>query len=221
VIAIDGPTAAGKSTVAREVARRLGLDYVDTGAMYRSVAWAALQRRVNLADAAALERLAATLRIETIAGEAGQRVLVDGQDVTLAIRSPEVSEAASAVSAVPGVRAALVALQRRRAATGGVVMEGRDIGTVVLPDADVKVFLQASLEARVRRRHAELRARGVQTTLEAVRRQEAARDRRDETRAHSPLRVAADAVVIDTTSRRPEEVVEAILRLVHERSRAS
>jgi cytidylate kinase len=221
VIAIDGPTAAGKSTVAREVARRLGLDYVDTGAMYRSVAWAALQRRVNLADAAALERLAATLHIETIAGEAGQRVLVDGQDVTLAIRSPEVSEAASAVSAVPGVRAALVALQRRRAATGGVVMEGRDIGTVVLPDADVKVFLQASLEARVRRRHAELRARGVQTTLEAVRRQEAARDRRDETRAHSPLRVAADAVVIDTTSRRPEEVVEAILRLVHERSRAS
>lgn len=220
MIAIDGPTAAGKSTVGREVARRLGLDYVDTGAMYRSVAWAALQRKVDLGDAAALERLAAALRIETIFDASGHRILVDGQDVTQAIRSPQVSEAASAVSAVPGVRTTLVALQRQRAAAGGVVMEGRDIGTVVLPDADVKVFLQASLDTRARRRHAELRARGVQATLEEVRRQEAARDHRDQTRAHSPLRAAADAVVIDTTARRPEEVAEVIVRMVRERSGA-
>ncbi|OFX32204.1 MAG: cytidylate kinase [Armatimonadetes bacterium RBG_16_67_12] len=217
-VAIDGPTAAGKSTVARGVARRLGFEYIDTGAMYRSVALSAIQRGVDLADGAALERIAVSLSIEYRPGESGDRILVDGEDATTAIRSPEVSTASSIVGAVPGVRSALVARQRALAAAGGVVMEGRDIGTVVLPDAEVKVFLLASLEARAQRRHAELTARGVVITLDEVQRQEAERDQRDQTRAHSPLRAAADAVVIDTTVQTPDQIIEAIVRLVHERT---
>lgn len=215
-VAIDGPTAAGKSTVARGVARRLGFAYIDTGAMYRVVALAAIRRGVDLADGAALKRLASATEMRQ--GEDEERILADGEDVTAAIRSPEVSTASSIVSAVPGVRSALVARQRAIATAGGVVMEGRDIGTVVLPDAEVKVFLQATLEARVQRRHAELTARGVAITMEEVRRQEAERDERDQTRAHSPLRAAADAVVIDTTLQTSEQIIEAIVRLVRERT---
>ncbi|MDR7420075.1 MAG: (d)CMP kinase [Armatimonadota bacterium] len=220
VIAIDGPTASGKSTVARAIARRLGLEYLDTGAMYRSVALVATQQGLDLNDAPAMTRLASTLRIESRPNGAGDRTLVDGRDVTEAIRAPEVSTAASVVSALPGVRAALVARQRERAASGGIVMEGRDIGTVVLPDADLKIFLEATLEARARRRHAELQARGVSISLEEVQRQEAERDRRDATRTHSPLRPARDAVVIDTTALTPDEVVGTILRLLRERMEA-
>jgi cytidylate kinase len=217
-VTIDGPTAAGKSTVARGVARRLGFEYIDTGAMYRLVALAAIRRGVDLAHGEVLADLAATLATEIRPGEDADRLFVDGEDVTTAIRSPEVSTASSIVSAVPGVRSALVARQRALASAGGVVMEGRDIGTVVLPDAEVKVFLLASLEARAQRRHAELIARGVVTTLDEVRRQEAERDERDQTRAHSPLRAAADAVVIDTTVQTPEQIIEAIVRLVRERT---
>lgn len=217
-VAIDGPTAAGKSTVARGVARRLGFAYIDTGAMYRLVALAAIRRGVDLADAAALAHLAESLATEIRPGEGGDRIFLDSEDVTTAIRSPEVSTAASIVSAVPGVRSALVARQRAQAAAGGVVMEGRDIGTVVLPDAEVKVFLLASLEARAQRRHAELTARGVSITLDEVRRQEAERDQRDQTRPHSPLRTTADAVVIDTTGQTPDQIIEAIVRLVYERT---
>lgn len=210
--------------MARGVAARLGLRYVDTGAMYRSVAVAAARRGVDLADEAAVTRVAETITIEFEAAgpDAGpglvQRVLVDGEDLTDAIRAPEVSDAASRVSAIPGVRAALVARQRVMGAGGGVVMEGRDIGTVVFPHADVKVFLSASLDARARRRHAELVARGQPASLEQVRRIEAERDRRDQTRAHSPLRPADGAVVIDTTALPTEEVIEAIVRLVRERT---
>jgi cytidylate kinase len=211
VIAIDGPTASGKSTVARAIARRLGFEYLDTGAMYRSVAFVALQQGIDLHDEAALTRLASTLRIESRPNGVGERMLVDGRDVTEAIRGPEVSTAASLVGTLPGVRAALVARQRDRAAAGGIVMEGRDIGTVVLPDADLKIFLDATLEARASRRYAELRARGILIAREDVRRQEAERDRRDATRAHSPLRPAPDAVVIDTTALTPEQVITEIL----------
>lgn len=223
VVAIDGPTAAGKSTVARGVARRLGLLYVNTGAMYRSVAIAALRRRVDLGDADAVTRLADSIVIElrpaATGGELGNRVLVDGEDVTEAIRTPEASDGASRVSVIPGVRTAMVARQRAMGADGGVVMEGRDIGTVVFPDADVKVFLKASLEARARRRHAELLARGQVVDLEEVRRTEAERDRRDETRAHSPLRPAEGAVVLDSTTMTADEVVEAVVRLVRKHTR--
>lgn len=221
VVAIDGRTAAGKSTVARAIATRLGFRYVDTGAMYRSVALAAIRRGVDLADPDATARLAGALVIDfrpAADAAAGDRVVVDGEDVTEAIRTPEVSEGASIVSVSPGVRSALVARQRAMGAEGGVVMEGRDIGTVVFPDADVKIFLDASLEVRARRRHAELRARGVEVDLEDVRRTEAERDQRDETRALSPLRPAADAVVLDTTTQGLEDVINNIVRLVRERT---
>jgi cytidylate kinase len=221
VVAIDGPTAAGKSTVARAVARRLGLNYVDTGAMYRTIALAALRRGVDLADAAALERLATSLRIVCEYDGDGERVHLDGEDVTTPIRGPEVSLASSVVSTVPAVRAALVARQRALAAAGGVVMEGRDIGTVVLPDADVKVYLDATLDTRAARRHAELSARGSSLSLDEVRHAEAERDSRDRGRAHSPLRPASDAVIIDTTTRSVSEVAEIIVRLARERMEAT
>jgi cytidylate kinase len=220
VVAIDGPTAAGKSTVARTIARRLGYAYVDTGAMYRTVALAAQRRGTRLSDPEALTRLARGLTIEFTGSPDGGRVLADGEDVTDAIRSPEVSEASSRISAIPGVREAMVARQRVLAAAGGVVMEGRDIGTVVLPDAEVKIFLTASLQARAARRHAELAARGVAVSLEEVRRQVAARDRRDETRAHSPLRPAPDAVTVDTTALTLEEAIAAVLDVVRRRTGA-
>ncbi len=225
VVAIDGPTAAGKSTVARGVALRLGFRYVDTGAMYRSVAVAALRRGVDLTDADAVTRLANAISIEfrstgtpaTDEGK-GERVLVDDEDLTEAIRTPEASDGASRVSVIPGVRTAMVARQRVMGTAGGVVMEGRDIGTVVFPNADVMVFLSASLDARARRRHAELLARGQVVSLEDVRRIEAERDRRDETRTHSPLRPAEGAVVMDTTVMTADQVIEAIVRLVRERT---
>lgn len=217
-MAIDGPTAAGKSTVAREIARRLGYAYLDTGAMYRAVALVARRRGTRFSDHEALTLLARELAIEFTGSPDGGRVLADGEDVTDAIRSPEVSEASSRVSTIPEVREAMVARQRVLAAAGGVVMEGRDIGTVVLPDAEVKVFLTASLEARAGRRHAELAARGVAASLEEVRRQVADRDRRDETRAHSPLRPAPDAVTVDTTALTLEEAIAAVLDVVRRRT---
>ncbi|MDR7421703.1 MAG: (d)CMP kinase [Armatimonadota bacterium] len=219
-VAIDGPTAAGKSSVAREVARRLGYAYLDTGAMYRAVALAARRRGVALRDDQTLTRLARGLAIDFTGSPDGGRVLADGEDVTDAIRSPVISEAASRVSTKPGVREAMVARQRVLAAAGGVVMEGRDIGTVVLPDAEVKVFLTASLEARAARRHAELLARGLAVTLDEVRRQVEDRDRRDETRAHSPLRPAPDAVVVDTTDLTLEQAIAAVLEVVRRRTEA-
>ncbi len=212
VIAIDGPVAAGKSTVARALARRLGCRYVDTGAMYRSVAWAAAQRGISLTDEAAVSALARTLDITFLSGEGGQRVLVDGEDVTEAIRRPEMSEASSVVSAYPAVREAMVALQRRMGAAGDIVMEGRDIGTVVFPDAQVKVYLDASLDERAGRRFRELQERGERVSFEEVRRALAQRDRRDSTRAHSPLRVAPGALVVDSTGRTVADVVEEIIR---------
>ncbi len=218
VVTIDGPTASGKSTVARAVAARLGSIYVDTGAMYRSVALAAMRRGLDLSDADAVARLAQTLAIEFRQDARGLRVVLNGEDVTEAIRTPEVSDGASIVSTSPGVRTAMVARQREMGADGGVVMEGRDIGTVVFPDAEVKIFLKASLEARARRRHDELKARGVNVDFDEVRRTEAQRDQRDETRALSPLRPAADAVVLDTTNQAVEEVIETIVRLVRERT---
>lgn len=186
--------------------------------MYRCVALAAIRSGLDLSDAGGAAALADSLSIEFREASAGRRIVLDGEDVTEAIRTPEVSEAASIVSLVPGVRAALVARQRRLGSSGGVVMEGRDIGTVVFPDADVKVFLQASLESRARRRFEELRARGVDVELEEVRRAQADRDRRDATRALSPMRPAADAVILDTTDRSVAEVVDVILRLVRDRT---
>ena len=212
VIAIDGPVGAGKSTVARALAQRLGYRYVDTGAMYRSVAWQATHGGIDLNDRAAVAEVARAIEIEFVPGAGGQRVVAQGTDVTEAIRSPRMSEGASVVSAYPEVREALVALQRRMGEGGGVVMEGRDIGTVVFPNAEVKIYLDASLDNRARRRHEELRAKGEAITFEGVREALRERDHRDSTRAHSPLRAAPDAVVIDSTTLTVAQVVDEIMR---------
>lgn len=211
VIAIDGPVGAGKSTVARALAQRLGARYVDTGAMYRSVAHLAASRGIDWQDRAAVARVAREIAIEFRPAPTGQRVLVGGADVTDAIRTPRISEGASVVSQYPEVRESLVALQRGMAQGGDVIMEGRDIGTVVFPDAEVKIFLDATLDERARRRHRELAAKGEAVTYEAVREAMRERDHRDSTRAHSPLRAAPDAVAIDSTYLTVEQVVDAIV----------
>jgi cytidylate kinase len=198
VVAIDGPAGAGKSTVARAVAERLGFTYLDTGAMYRAVALAAVERGRTPAD------VAAALEIEP-----GERLRVDGRDVTDEIRTPEVSEAASQAAADPAVRRAVAAQQRRLLEQGDWVAEGRDIGTVVAPGAEVKVFLTADPAERARRRAAELRL--DQATVMA---EQAIRDERDQTREHSPLRPARGAVEIDSTNLTLAEVVERIAALV-------
>ncbi len=205
LIAIDGPAGAGKSTVARALARELGFTYLDSGAMYRCVALLWLEQPGR--EPAALAR-AAVIELAGAAGARPGRVLLDGGDVSQAIRTPEVSEAASLVAADPAVREALVARQRELFASGDWVAEGRDIGTVVAPNAALKIFLSASPEERARRRAAELGA--VPATVLA---EQALRDERDSAREHSPLRAAPGAVVLDTTGLSPEEVVERIALL--------
>ncbi len=216
VIAIDGPSGAGKSTVARAVAQRLGFSYVESGAMYRAVALRALETGTPLDDAAALGKLAAQaqLRFETTA--AGNQLWFDGRDVTEAIRTPEVTRAASVVSTHAVVRQHLVARQRALASVGGAVMEGRDIGTVVFPDAELKFFLEASAEVRGGRRLKD-RESAAHESAEAVLKEIADRDRRDQTREVSPLVPAADAIRIDTTHLTVDQVVEQIVALARSR----
>lgn len=215
-IAIDGPAAAGKSTVARQVARQLGYVYVDTGAMYRAVTWKALQENVSADEPEALAQLASGLRIELLPGETAQQVMLNGVDITEPIRSIVVSQHVSAVSAVPEVRSLLVAKQKEMALAKGVVMDGRDIGTAVLPDAELKLFLTASVEQRAKRRHTELLDKGEQVTLEQLERDIARRDALDEQREVSPLRKADDAVLVDTTGLDIAEVTDLILKLARE-----
>lgn len=220
VVAVDGPAGAGKSTVARAVAARLGYIYVDTGAMYRAVALLALRHRIP-PDAVSqiLARLdEVEIRLEPAAPGEPNRVYLDGEDVTDAIREPEVNAHVSEIARHAAVRERLVALQRAWAREGGIVMDGRDIGTVVLPDADVKVFLVADVDVRAKRRWRELLDKGHAVTLEEVRRQLIARDVQDRTRAESPLRKADDAVVIDTSDMDIPAVVDEILRLCRERT---
>jgi cytidylate kinase len=205
VIAIDGPAGSGKSTIARRLAERLGLPYLDTGAMYRAVAWAALRDGCDPYDADAVAALAAKMQIDVEDG----RVDVDGEDASRAIRGPAVNRTVSAVAAHPGVRAEMVRRQRDWiAGHGGGVVEGRDIGTVVLPDADLKVFLTARLEVRAARRHGEL---VDEQRLEDVQADMAKRDTLDSGRAVSPLERASDAVEVDTSDRTVEDVVEELM----------
>jgi cytidylate kinase len=214
-VAIDGPMGSGKSTVAREVARRLGFQYVDTGAMYRALAVAAIRRGVDPADTAGLARLARTVTLAVEPQPDGSmRVVLDGEDVTNALRSVEVNRIVAHVARVTEVRQALGAMQRALGARGRVVMEGRDIGSVILPDAAVKVYLTASIAARARRRQAELAASGTPMPLEDVRRIIEEDDRVASTREVAPLRVAPGAVVIDSTERSVEQVVDEIVTLV-------
>jgi cytidylate kinase len=213
VIAIDGPAGSGKSTVSKTVAERLGYCYVDTGAMYRAIAWKALYLHVSLQDAEAVTELARQAKLELTCDPRQFQISVDGTDVTTAIRTPEISDASSKVSALAAVRRELVAQQQQLGEHGGVVMEGRDIGTVVFPKADLKIFLDASPEARGDRRHAQDIVEGKvvdrDQTLEEVRK----RDHRDASRATSPMVAAPDAVHLDTTHLSVDEVVEKILGL--------
>lgn len=215
IIAIDGPAGAGKSTVARKLARQLDYTFINTGAMYRAVAWKAATSGIPLDDAEKIGQMAGDSRIELIGPVDSTRVLIDGEDVTERIVSPEVSRAASVVSAIPAVRRALVAIQQRIGSAGGVVMEGRDIGTCVFPNADVKVYLDATSEARSRRRFDEDTARGIAVaSVEKMRDDIEERDRRDKTRNDSPLVKADDAIYIDSSALSIEEVINLILEAV-------
>jgi len=213
-IAIDGPVGAGKSTAARLLAARLGFRHIDTGAMYRALALKALREGVAWEDAARLQALLQQMEIAFVPGSAGQRLVVGGQDWTEAVRQPEVDRGASLVSVHPAVREVMVARQRALGAGGGIVMDGRDIGTVVFPAADVKFYLDASAEERGRRRHAEAIARGERASLEAVQEEVLSRDRRDTERTAGPLRAAPDAIRLDTTAMPPEAVTEVMVGVV-------
>lgn len=213
VVAIDGPAGAGKSSAAREAARRLGMAFLDTGAMYRAATWRALTHRVNLDDPAALAASTCAMKLNLVPTDHGLRIEVDGVDVTSAIRSPEVTRNIRHLDAIPAVRDRLVELQREFASKGPTVAEGRDMGTVVFPRARCKIFLDASVEERTRRRAEQLRSEGSHVDIPALQAEIAARDHNDRTRNVAPLRPAPDAVILDTTRMNFDQVVAEIVRL--------
>ncbi len=210
IVTIDGPAGSGKSSAARELARRLGFEFLDTGAMYRAVAYAAARDAISEDDPAALERWLETLRLEAWPGV----VRLDGEDISGRIRTPPITAAASRLAAIPAVRHYLVRLQRQAAVGRNLVCEGRDQGTVVFPNAERKFFLSADRVERARRRHKELLSRGVEVTLDEVLRAQDERDQRDAGRALAPMVPAADAVILDSTALTPEQVVERMEREV-------
>ena len=221
IIAIDGPVGSGKSTVARRVAEMLGYAHLDSGAMYRAVAWKALRDGVPLDSPGKLSELAGGSRIDLVPQDGTLRVLLDGEDITSEIRTQEVSRAASVVAVIPGVRHPMVAEQRRAGERGGVVMEGRDIGSVVFPHADLKIFLDASPEVRAGRRQREHEEKGEVLDFTQVLAEVHERDRRDRERKVSPLVRAADAVLVDNTAMDAEETARAIVLLAREKARAA
>lgn len=217
IIAIDGPSGAGKSTVAKALAKRLGFLYIDTGAMYRAIALEMRKRAIKPEDEHALTQLVASVHLSFLNEGTESRLLCNGEDITQAIRTPEISRYASEISKSPIVRQALVRIQREMGQKGRVVLEGRDIGTVVFPDAEVKFYLDASPEERAKRRYKELLEKGLAVDFEETLREVIERDRNDMSRSLSPLRKAEDALLIDSTGRSVEEVVEEMVRLVRER----
>jgi CMP/dCMP kinase len=217
IVAIDGPAGAGKSTVARAVAERLGYLYVDTGAMYRAVAWRVIQEGIAVSDHPKIAALANRIDIHFERIDDEQRIFADGEDVTQAIRTPEATRLSSPVSAIKGVRKRLVDLQRKMGEQGGIVMEGRDIGTVVFPNAEVKVFLTASATERARRRTEELKAKGVDADIEQIAAEIGERDLRDSSRTHAPLKQAPDAVLIETDPLTLDQVIDAVVAVHDEK----
>jgi cytidylate kinase len=217
IIAIDGPVGSGKSSAARRVAEMLGYTYLDSGAMYRALALKAIRHGIALGAESKLEALAAHTRIDLLAGKDGQRVLLDGADVTSEVRSPEVAQSASKIAVIAGVRKHLVAEQRRAGAGGGVVMEGRDIGTAVFPDADLKIYLDASVEVRAGRRRQEYVTKGEKFSQAHMEAEVRERDKRDKEREASPLVRAEDAVLVDNTAMDVEETARLIVMLAKER----
>jgi cytidylate kinase len=219
VIAIDGPAGSGKSSTARVLAGVLGYRYLDTGAMYRAVALKMLEQGVDLQDAKAIEEALRDIQIDQTEIDGHVRIVLNERDVTEAIRTPEISLWVGPVSENPTVREFLVARQREMGKKGGVVVEGRDIGTVVFPDAPVKIYLTADLDERARRRVKDLNGQGIDQPEEDIRQALAQRDERDSTREHSPLSCSVDAIVLDTTELALEEQVERIVALVREREK--
>lgn len=218
-IAIDGPAGAGKSTMAKAIARNLGYIYIDTGAMYRAVALKAIRSNIDTKDEQQICSLLEGLNITIRHDKDGQVVIMNGEDVTHLIRTPQVSIGASDVAAIPEVRMKLVQLQRKLAEENNVVMDGRDIGSYVLPDANVKIFLTASVEDRAKRRYEEMLARGSECSYEEVKKDIEYRDKNDSSRAFAPLKVAEDAVVIDTTGNEIEQSIHIILNVIKEKLR--
>jgi len=217
-VAIDGPSGAGKSSLARRCAKAFGFIYVDTGAIYRTVGLAAYRAGVDRKDAAAVSALFPELNIQMVYNEAGeQRMLLNGEDVSEAIREPHISLCASDVSALPEVRAFLMEMQRKMARENSVIMDGRDIGTVVLPDADLKIFLTASAEARAQRRLLELKQKGVETDFDEVLKDMRLRDEQDSNRAAAPLKAAEDAVIADTSDIGFEESFALLSGIISEK----
>lgn len=214
VVTIDGPSAAGKSTTARRVAERLGFVYVDTGSLYRAVALRVMEERLNLDDLPSIEMSLKEAQLDLSGEPEHPQVWLDGRDVSREIRTPELSELSSRLAALPVVRSRLVEIQRQLRARGPLVAEGRDLGTVVYPDADVKIFLDADLATRARRRHRELQQRGISTSLESVQADLDRRDHRDRTRTDSPLKAAEGAIRVDTTGLDIEGQVEAVIETV-------
>ncbi|WP_283601741.1 (d)CMP kinase [Ligilactobacillus aviarius] len=217
-VAIDGPASAGKSTVAKIVAKKLHFIYCDTGAMYRSVTFAALKNHIKLDDDQALKELLKTIEIRFVPAEPEQRVFVNDEEVTQAIRTPEITNNVSLVSAQPSVRAELTKRQQEIAEAGGIVMDGRDIGTTVLPNAEVKIFLVASVHERAVRRFKENQTRGIDTPLDVLEKEIEERDYKDSHREISPLTQAKDAVLVDTTSLTIDQVVDQILEIINQKT---
>ena len=216
-VAIDGPAGAGKSTIARAAAQTLGFVYVDTGALYRTIGLAVCRRGIPMDDADGIVSVLPEIRVELTYRDGAQRVLLDGEDVSDAIRTPQISAYASKVSAVPAVRTYLLDLQRDMAKKQAVIMDGRDIGTVILPDAPVKIFLTASPEARAARRCAELREKGQDVTVESVLADMQKRDAQDAGRAVAPLRQAEDAVRVDTSDLTLDQSIRTVLDVIRSR----
>jgi len=218
-IAIDGPAGAGKSTVARLVAQKVGYTYLDTGAMYRAMTCQAIHEKLNLEDEAALTQMARRTRIKLSPHERGTRVFVDGREVTDEIRSPEVTDKTHLIDKVPGVRQVMVQIQRDLGRAGRIVAEGRDMGTVVFPDAACKIYLDASVDERARRRVLDLQQRGLDAQLDDVKKDITARDEKTMQRKIAPLRQAEDAVRLDTTNLSTDEVVDRICAIAESRRR--
>ncbi len=214
VIAIDGPAGAGKTSIAKIVSRKLGYNYIDTGAMYRAISWKAFRKKIDLKAREELINMVKDTRIELINRAGTARVRLDGKDVTNRIRSKRVAEGASVLATIPEVREEMVKIQRILGSSGRIVVEGRDIGTVVFPEADYKFYLDASIKERALRRYRELKAKGGKGKLAELEKAIRCRDKRDRTRGVAPLKIAPDAIVIDSTDMSKKEVVEFILKRI-------
>ena len=214
IIAIDGPAGSGKSTVARELANRLKFRYIETGSMYRAVAWQAKQKKIDLKDIEAVAHAAENINLKFMPQEGGQRVMIDGKDITSSLKNETIGSAAAIVAANAGVRKVLTAKQREMGNSGNAVMDGRDIGTVVFPNAETKIFLIADPEERAGRRYRKMKTTIPDLTLESVLSQVKQRDYEDENRSISPLKPAEDAIEVDTTHLKVDEVVDKIMRLM-------